>query len=93
MAGTAFTKSALCDVAISSYLTDSNETDTPTKSTTRRSYKLSQKLKYGCNPHQVPAAVYESEAKGLPFEVSAVVVIAVTMMDSISVVGGESVAW
>ena len=93
MAGTAFTKSASCDAAIPAYLTDANETDTPTKSTTRRSYKLSQKLKYGCNPHQVLAAEYESEAKGLPFEVSAVVVIVVTMIDSISVVGGESVAW
>ena len=34
----------------------------------------------------MPATVYESEERGLPFEVSTVVVIAVTMIDSISVV-------
>ena len=92
MVSIAFTQSASNDAAISAYLADANETDTPTKSTTRRSYKLSQNLKYGCNPHQVPAAVYESEAKGLPLEVSAVVVIAVTIMGSISVGGREIVA-
>ena len=63
-----------------------------TKSTTRQSYKMSQKFKYGCNPHQVPPAAYESEVKGLPFEVSVVVVITVTMMVSISVGDGEIVA-
>ena len=64
-AGAAFSTSASYDAAISAYFAG----DGVTQSTTQRSYKLHHHLKYGCNPHQVPAAVYGSDNNGLPFEV------------------------
>jgi phosphoribosylaminoimidazolecarboxamide formyltransferase/IMP cyclohydrolase len=37
--------------------------------TLQRTYSHRLALKYGCNPHQTPAAVYGAEGSALPFEV------------------------
>ena len=38
-------------------------------STTEKAYQEQFTLKYGCNPHQKPAAVHSEGGKGLPFQV------------------------
>ncbi|MBI4082354.1 MAG: phosphoribosylaminoimidazolecarboxamide formyltransferase [Candidatus Lambdaproteobacteria bacterium] len=40
-----------------------------TESLIQRSYRRALALKYGCNPHQVPAAIYRAEGTELPFRV------------------------
>ena len=37
--------------------------------TITRQYRHQLPLKYGCNPHQVPAAVFSQGEKALPFKV------------------------
>jgi phosphoribosylaminoimidazolecarboxamide formyltransferase / IMP cyclohydrolase len=37
--------------------------------TLQRTYRHRLALKYGCNPHQVPAALYSAEGRELPFRV------------------------
>lgn len=67
MATHAFITSAKYDAAISNYFAsqDSNSSD----SLTCKVYEKACDLKYGCNPHQKPAAIYKHLGKQLPFDV------------------------
>jgi len=68
------------DAAISQYLgrveiEDSNSNNTPSQpkpksdSLVVRQYHHQFDLKYGCNPHQIPSAIYQIKGLGLPFRV------------------------
>jgi len=65
-AAQAFATSAAYDASISSYFAGQLGSTAPIIT---RSYVPEVKLKYGCNPHQKPAAVYSPLGKQLPFTV------------------------
>ena len=47
----------------------SSESSEAVKMHQQRNYQLSHMLKYGCNPHQKPAAIYQIEGRPLPFKI------------------------
>lgn len=65
-ASEAFATSAAYDAAISAYFSSSLNTQAPVVS---RSYQHQVTLKYGCNPHQKPSAIYSPLGSKLPFQV------------------------
>lgn len=75
-AAAAFATSATYDAHISKYFQEQLFVDAPTESDgnaieliNTRSYIPSFELKYGCNPHQKPAAIYTPLGCKLPFNV------------------------
>lgn len=65
-AAAAFALSAAYDSAISNWFMGQLGEAAPV---TTRVYHHERALKYGCNPHQLPAAILSVEGHGLPFEV------------------------
>lgn len=66
LAAAAFAKCAAYDAAVATWFAAQNE-ETPT--TVTRGYELALPLKYGCNPHQLPANIYSLSGDSLPFKV------------------------
>jgi len=77
LAAQAFEVSANYDTAISKWFTICNDTSKSISTTTitQRTYNCVFPLKYGCNPHQKPAAVYANlslrpnQKESLPFDI------------------------
>ena len=69
----AFSTSSSYDTAISNYFSNilekESEDNNETSSIVTRSYERISHLKYGCNPHQKPAAIYRPLGKSAPFDV------------------------
>ena len=69
----AFATSSSYDTAISNFfsgvLEKESESKNVTSSIVTRSYERISNLKYGCNPHQKPAAIYRPLGKSAPFDV------------------------
>ena len=66
-ASAAFATSAAYDAAISTYFAEQLGEES---SVATNSYRKENSLKYGCNPHQKPAAIYSRVgSSGLPFKV------------------------
>jgi len=66
LAAAAYAKTAAYDSAIANWFAAQNE-ETPAVMT--RAYELDFPLKYGCNPHQLPANIYKMAGGNLPFKV------------------------
>jgi len=66
LAAAAFAHTAAYDAAISTWFAAQNGEE---PAVTTRAYELAFPLKYGCNPHQVPASIYSIHGASLPFKV------------------------
>uniref|UniRef100_A0A7S4NFP7 MGS-like domain-containing protein n=1 Tax=Guillardia theta TaxID=55529 RepID=A0A7S4NFP7_GUITH len=66
LAAAAYAHTAAYDAAISTWFAEQNQ-ETPAVVT--RAYDLAFPLKYGCNPHQLPANIYSMSGGALPFKV------------------------
>eukprot|EP01038_Epipyxis_sp_PR26KG_P006685 gene6685-9169_t len=73
LAAQAFATSARYDSTIANYFQNQLSTSAPTEISempvVTRAYQPQVMLKYGCNPHQKPAAIYSSLNSRLPFSV------------------------
>jgi phosphoribosylaminoimidazolecarboxamide formyltransferase / IMP cyclohydrolase len=67
-ASAAFAKSAAYDAAISTYFSSQLEGKGGSQMVVK-AYQPQVTLKYGCNPHQKPSAIYSPVGKNLPFKV------------------------
>jgi len=68
LAAQAFARSAEYDATIASYFASQVTTGTDDKPVVR-AYTPQFHLKYGCNPHQKPSAIYSQSGSKLPFSV------------------------
>lgn len=69
-ASQAFSLSASYDASISSYFSESlNESVSASNALVTRPYEMVHSLKYGCNPHQKPAAIYRPVDGKMPFQI------------------------
>ena len=70
LAAEAFAKSAAYDTAIATWFSKQLSTDDAAERRVFRHYEHQFSLKYGCNPHQKPAAIYSLRSDGkLPFTI------------------------
>eukprot|EP00961_Rhodomonas_salina_P272390 3680847-Rhodomonas_salina.3 len=66
LAAAAYSHCAAYDSAVSTWFSAQNNEE---PAVTTRAYELAFPLKYGCNPHQLPANIYSLHGATLPFKV------------------------
>eukprot|EP00286_Rhodomonas_abbreviata_P019400 CAMPEP_0181298410 /NCGR_PEP_ID=MMETSP1101-20121128/5764_1 /TAXON_ID=46948 /ORGANISM="Rhodomonas abbreviata, Strain Caron Lab Isolate" /LENGTH=603 /DNA_ID=CAMNT_0023403423 /DNA_START=218 /DNA_END=2029 /DNA_ORIENTATION=+ len=66
MSAAAYAHCSAYDSAVSTWFAAQNEEE---PAVTTRAYELAFPLKYGCNPHQLPANIYSMNGAALPFKV------------------------
>ena len=79
----AFATSAAYDAAISAYFSSQLES-AQTSTVISRAYEPAVALKYGCNPHQKPAAIYRPLGGKLPFAVVSGVPGYINLLDALN---------
>lgn len=68
LAAAAYSHTAAYDAAVSGWLAGEVSVPPPMKAV---AFKIERPLKYGCNPHQLPAGLCSVDGRPLPFEVLA----------------------